>query len=552
MQILSSLKKIDISLTQFNLLIACWLAAGLNISFFKKVSELGSYTGALSYLFVFATFVLLAGFYFFVLQLINWKHTAKVLSAVLIFLGGGAAYFVNQLGAEINRTQMENVAQTDLHETLDLITAAPFVLWFIGMVILPLIILFFLKIKPATFKRTIFTKLITLVLALVCMSGVLFSFYGEYAPIFREHRELKSKITPLNVLSGGLSYIKTQFHHNKKQQPLVRYGEDAHMVVNAASKQPKILVVVVGETARAQNFSLNGYPKLTNPELSKLDIINFSNASSCGTQTSVSVPCMFSGMPRHDYDEGLAAHREGLLDIVQRAGYKVTWIDNNSGCKGACDRIQTYISPKDDARYKQWCEDGECKDQVLLEALRDYLKTLDLKQLKQNQLIVLHQVGSHGPAYYKRYPEEFKKFTPTCDTNNIQNCDHNSLINTYDNTIVYTDHILATLIQDLKQLPIATGMMYMSDHGESTGESGMYLHGAPYMMAPKEQTHIPMIFWFSQQWPQQTALRSCLSQQQKSAVSQDNLFPTVLGLLDIQTQVLNPKLNMVQNCQGQN
>lgn len=551
MQILSSFRKIDVSLTKFNLLIACWLAGGLNFSFFQKVSQLGSYTGITHYFFIFATFVLLTSLYFVILQLLNWKRTAKIISALLVFIGGGASYFVNQLGVEITRNQMENVAQTDFHETLDLITAAPFLIWFAGMVIIPLIIIFgFLRIKPATFKKTLLIKVISLIIALACMGGGLFSFYSQYAPIFREHRELKAKITPLNVISSGLSYLQKQFKHNKKKAPLVRYGEDAHVVKSASTQQPKVLVVVVGETARAQNFSLNGYGKLTNPELSKLDIINFSNVSSCGTQTSVSVPCMFSGMPRRDYDEGLASHREGLLDIVQRAGYKVTWIDNNSGCKGACDRIQTYISPKDDPRYKQWCTDGECSDQVLLEALKDYLKTLDVAHLKQNQVIVLHQMGSHGPAYYKRYTPEFRKFTPTCDTNNIQNCDHATLVNTYDNTIVYTDHILATLIQDLKQLPIASGMMYLSDHGESTGESGMYLHGAPYMMAPKEQTHIPMLFWFSGQWPQQAQLRSCLNQQQKSELSQDNLFPTVLGLLDIQTQVLNPKLNMVANCQG--
>lgn len=551
MQVLSSSRKIEISLTGFNLLIAVWLAGGLNFSFFQKISQLSSYTGVAHYFFIFATFLLLTSLYFIVLQLFNWKRTAKVISAFLIFVGGGASYFVNQLGVEITRSQMENVAQTDFHETLDLISAAPFLIWFAGTVIIPLIIIFaFIKIKPQTVKKTLLMKLLSLIIAFACAGGCLFAFYGQYAPIFREHRELKAKISPMNAISSGLSYLQKQFQHNKKKAPLVRYGEDAHVVMNASSQQPKILVLVVGETARAQNFSLNGYGKLTNPELSKLDIINFSNVSSCGTQTSVSVPCMFSGMPRHEYDESLASHREGLLDIVQRAGYKVTWIDNNSGCKGACDRIQNYISPKDDPRYQKSCKDGECQDQVLLDALKDYLKTLDMSHLKQNQLIVLHQMGSHGPAYYERYPQAFRKFTPTCDTNNIQNCDHDTLVNTYDNTIVYTDHILATLIQDLKQLPIASGMMYLSDHGESTGESGMYLHGAPYLMSPKEQTHIPMLFWFSGQWPQQNQLRTCLNEQQQAKLSQDNLFPTVLGLLDIQTQVLNPKLNMVSNCQG--
>ena len=102
---------------------------------------------------------------------------------------------------------------------------------------------------------------------------------------------------------------------------------------------------MLGETARAESFS-KWVCKNTNPELSKQDIFNFSQVSSCGTATAVSVPCMFSGMPRVDYDEQLASHREGLLDIAKRAGYQVTWIDNNSGCKGACDRVEQYQIPE--------------------------------------------------------------------------------------------------------------------------------------------------------------------------------------------------------------
>ncbi len=134
--------------------------------------------------------------------------------------------------------------------------------------------------------------------------------------------------------------------HPQQNLPPLRYGEDAHLIQRAQTgTAPKIMLLVVGETARAESFSLNGYAKNTNPELSKLPVINFTQVSSCGSATAVSVPCMFSGMPRQNYDEQLASHREGLLDIAQRAGYQVTWIDNNSGCKGACDRVQQYQIP---------------------------------------------------------------------------------------------------------------------------------------------------------------------------------------------------------------
>ncbi|MBK0064950.1 MULTISPECIES: phosphoethanolamine transferase [unclassified Acinetobacter] len=542
------LKRISVSLRVFNILVAGWLASFTNIGFYQHLSSFSSFSGLTQYSFIFVTFLILSGFYFFILQLLSWQQSAKVLATVLIILTGFSSYFVNQLGVNINTDQIQNVVQTDAHEAVDLLSI-PFLLWLIKTIVLPLALLCYLKIEPTkNIKHLFLDKLISLMVALFIIGLGLFSFYSQYAPIFRENRELKAQISPLNILSSSWSYA----HKNVKTQnlPLISYGEDAHQVNYTIQQPAKIMVLVVGETARAQNFSLNGYPKMTNPELSQLDIVNFSQASSCGTQTSVSVPCMFSGMPRKNYDQALAAHREGLLDIAQRAGYQVTWIDNNSGCKGTCDRIKNYISPKDQSAYQKWCSNGECQDEVLLAALNDYLKSMDLKKLKQNQLIVLHQMGSHGPAYYKRYPHDFKKFLPACETNNIQNCDHDSLINTYDNTILYTDHIVASAIHVLQQTGVPTGLIYLSDHGESTGESGLYLHGTPYFMAPKEQTHVPFLFWTSQQWPEHQKIQHCLSLQKDHAVSQDHLFPTLLGLLNIQTKVLNPQLNLLAQCRG--
>lgn len=541
-------KKVSLSINTFNGLLACWLASFTNARFYERLIELSSFQGLMQYLFLAGTFLILAGTYFFILQLISWRLSAKLIAAILLILTGFTSYFVNQLGIDVNTAQMQNVMQTDASEALDLLSL-PLVVWFVFTTLIPLIVLCFIDIRASKSLKNLFiSKSASIIVALFLIGIGLFSFYGQYAPIFRENRALKAQISPLNILSSSWSYTHRQF--KTRHLALIKYGEDAHQINMTSFNSPKVMVLVIGETGRAQSFGLNGYARQTTPELSKLDIINFSQASSCGTQTSVSVPCMFSGMPRQNYDESLAAHREGLLDITQRAGYDVTWIDNNSGCKGACDRIKNYISPKDDPRYQAQCKDGECYDEVLIEALNDYLKTLDLKKLKKSQLIVLHQVGSHGPAYFKRYPDNFKKFTPTCDTNNIQNCSRESLINSYDNTILYTDHVLSTLIHILDGLPISTGLMYLSDHGESTGENGLYLHGTPYFMAPKEQTHIPMLFWFSSQWPKQQQIMHCLNQQKNQPVSQDNLFPTVLSLLDIQTKALNPQFDLLAQCKG--
>jgi lipid A ethanolaminephosphotransferase len=546
-QILS--QKLRLSLRMFNLLLACWLASFSNLSFYQHLITLSSLSGFSLKAFIAVTVVLVSGFYFLVLQLLCWHRSAKAMACVLILVTGLSAYFVNQLGVNINTDQMQNVMQTDVHEALDLLSW-PFLLWLCKTVVLPLAIIGLIELQPPPSLKSLWLdKILSSLLALSLVTLGLFAFYSQYAPIFRENRQLKAQISPLNIISSAWSYSQQQF--KSQNLPLIPYGEDAHQRPQNPAHAAKIMLLIVGETARAQDFSLNGYAKPTNPELSQLDIINFTQASSCGTQTSVSVPCMFSGMPREDYDPELAAHREGLLDIAQRAGYQVTWIDNNSGCKGTCDRIKHYISIQDQPRYRAWCQQGECSDAALVVALNDYLTSLKHTVLKQNQLIVLHQIGSHGPAYYKRYPAEFAKFSPTCQTNNIQNCDHQSLVNTYDNTLLYTDHIIASSIRLLQQQQLPASVLYLSDHGESTGESGLYLHGTPYFMAPKEQTHIPMLAWFSASWPDQQQIRSCLSQQQHAAVGQDNLFATVLHLLAIDSRVINPQFDLLAQCKGQ-
>ncbi|MBF7682576.1 phosphoethanolamine--lipid A transferase [Acinetobacter sp. B5B] len=539
-------KQLNMSLFVFNLLLAIWMAGFANFRFYQKVAEYSAFHGFYQFLFLCVTFLILTGLYLFILQIISWRRTAKIVAVFLIILTASSSYFVNQLGIDITKEQIQNVMQTDIHEVQDLISV-PLFIHFVEFLFIPLILLMCIQIQPKHVLKTIYQKIMVCFITLFITGLGLFSFYGQYAPIFREHREMKGQISPLNIIANGSSYFKKQFKQGNP--PLVAYGTDAKFV--GQGQPPKIVVLVVGETGRAQSFSLNGYQRPTNPQLSQIDLVNFTAASSCGTQTAVSLPCMFSGMSRKEYDEGLASHREGLLDIAKRAGYEVTWIDNNSGCKGACDRIQHVIIPKDQPQYKQWCDgDGECYDEVLLQSLQNYLKGLDIKSLKANQLIVLHQVGSHGPAYYKRYPKAFETFTPTCATNSIQKCTREQLINTYDNTIVYTDYIVSSVVKQLQALPVASSMMYLSDHGESTGENGMYLHGAPYIIAPKEQTHIPMMLWFSEQWPNKKQYSACLKAKAHDAVSQDYLFPTVLNLLDVKTQVADPNLDLLHRCEG--
>lgn len=537
-----------ISLSQFNLLLAIWLGAILNFAFFQKIQSLTPYQGPKAYLFLMATVLVIVAAYNLIFQLIQWKWNAKIFASIFLVVGGFTAYFVNSLGVVISPEQIQNMIQTDAREVGDLLSLQ-FVLWTAAFVVFPLLFISLVRIKTESLPRKIIKKLLNGVASLLLVGGLLFLFYVDYAAIFREHRDLKGMISPQNAIASTLSY----YHKSapKKNLPLIQYGEDAHLLqpVNEQAK-PKLMVLVVGETARAESFSLNGYAKNTNPELSKLDIINFSQVSSCGTATAVSVPCMFSGMPREDYDEQLASHREGLLDIAQRAGYKVTWMDNNSGCKGACDRVEQYQIPQQ--LKDKWCaKDGDCYDEILVDSLKSYLAAIPETD-KTPRLIVLHQMGSHGPAYYQRSKAPFQPFKPSCDSNAIQGCSRTELLNSYDNSIVYTDHVLSSLIQVLKgSTAYQTGFWYLSDHGESTGEHGLYLHGSPYAIAPTQQTHVPMLMWFSPEWTAQNSAQiTCLTKQKSKELSQDNLFPSLLSLLDVKTQTIDEQKNMLQQCQS--
>lgn len=542
--LLQKLKIKAISLLTFNLLLAVWLGLFLNISFYERLRSLTPYTGIKANLFVAASVMVVIAVYNFILQWVSWKWNAKLIAMILIVIGGLASYMVTSLGVLITADQIQNIMQTNFAEARDTWSWS-LLLWVLGMIVLPIATILFVQIKPEPIAGQILSKFVVSGLSLLIVAGTLFIFYVDFAAIFREHRDLKRMLSPQNMLAASASYYKKKVPH--QNLPLLGYGLDAKIHDQNTENLPKLMVLVVGETARAESFALDGYARSTNPKLAQQEIINFSQVSSCGTATAVSVPCMFSGMPRVDYDEQLASHREGLLDIAKRAGYQVTWIDNNSGCKGTCDRVEQFKIP--DTLQQKWCKNDECLDGILVDSLKVYLEKIPAQDTRP-RLVVLHQIGSHGPAYYERVPRVFSQFKPTCDTNAIQGCDHDQLINSYDNTVLYTDHILDTLIETLKNTTqYRSAMWYLSDHGESTGEHGMYLHGAPYAIAPTQQTHIPMLMWFSKSWQQQAEKQvHCLLQQQDKKLSQDNLFPTMLSLLDVKTKVIDSNNNMLTAC----
>ena len=307
-------------------------------------------------------------------------------------------------------------------------------------------------------------------------------------------------------------------------------------------RKPRLMVVVAGETARAANFSLGGYGRETNPELKTKDIFYFGNTTSCGTATAVSLPCMFSVYTRADYSHRRGLETENLLDVLAHAGIAVEWWDNNTGSKKIAARARERSlveggNPRD-------CSGGECRDQVLLDALDAWIGSV-----KADTVLVLHQIGSHGPSYWLRYPEAFRRFRPDCRSAEFSDCTREEIVNAYDNTIAYTDHILAGVIDRLQKAEgsLDVSMLYMSDHGESLGEFGLYLHGAPYVIAPGEQTHVPFVLWLGKD-AKAAYSGACLDAETAKPQSHDTLFHTVLGMMRVETRVRDPALDLLSAC----
>jgi lipid A ethanolaminephosphotransferase len=361
-------------------------------------------------------------------------------------------------------------------------------------------------------------------------------FTSSYFSFWREHKITRFYANPTYTVYSVIKYA-TQQINIAKIVPLKLMAQDAVMR-DSPSKRTELMIMVVGETARADRFSLNGYLRETNPLLAKQDVVSLSNVTSCGTSTSVSVPCMFSSLGRKGYDKEKALNQENALDVLFDHGVQILWRENNSDSKGVATRMkyEDYKSPT----LNPSCE-GECRDIGMLSGLDKYIAARKSKDI----LIVLHQMGNHGPEYYRRYPKEFEKFKPMCMTGELQDCSKEEIDNSYDNAILYTDYFLSKVIDLLKKYDgtHATAMLYVSDHGESLGENGFYLHAAPYMIAPKEQTHVPAIVWMGKHFDYK---KEQLLPYKDYTLSDDDIFCSLLIAFEIDTKMCVAKEEMLQ------
>ena len=527
------------------LLSGLWLTSAGNIALWSQIHQLPEVTGLRGFAFAIGFGAIITAAISAILSFLNWRWLLKPAITVFFFSAASGAYFMMSYGIVIDSTMITNVVQTDTKEALDLMDWH-MLISLVLMGILPSLILWKIPVKPLRLGQQIIGNILTLAISLMVIFGALLAIYQDFSSIMRNHTELRYLINPLNSYYAIGMVASKPFQRD--ETTLLPLGRDAQTTPLKASDKPTLLLLVLGETARMGNFGINGYDRPTTPELSQENVISLKGVMSCGTSTATSVPCMFSHMGKAGY-ESRKHNSESLIDVLHHAGLAVLWIDNQSGCKGVCERVPQALTKS--LQHPTLCQNGECFDEIMLHEIDQRIQALPAERIAKGVVVVMHQMGSHGPAYYKRTPDQFKKFLPECNSNALQECSREQVVNSFDNTILYTDHFLGQAIQWLKksEATSAPAMLYVSDHGESLGENNLYLHGLPYRVAPDVQKRVPWITWLSPSFEKQSGLLpTCLKNKTQATLTHDNYFHSVLGLMNISTQAYQAKLDVHADC----
>jgi lipid A ethanolaminephosphotransferase len=510
---------------QLLIIVAIFLTATANLTFFHHALEI--YPWATNKAFVVSLSIVVFASLLFIASIFSLVLPARITAVLFLLVAASSSYFSDKFGTVIDVEMLRNVLETDAAESADLMTftlAGRLVL--LGLI--PAILVWRFTAPRAHFGKALLIHGGTAVAALAIAGASIGVFSSQYASFFREHKQVRYYISPAYPIYSAIQLTGSLL---PKGAPVPFQGLQAVAnILEGGEAHAELVVLVVGETARADHFSLNGYTRITNPELSKVDrLISYTDIQSCGTSTAISVPCMFSYSKHDTFDVKSARNTENGLDLLQSIGVNVLWRDNNSDSKGVADRIQFEDYRSSDRNPE--CN-PECRDIGMLDGLQAYVD-----EHSGDILIVLHQMGSHGPAYYQRYPAEFEKFTPACHSAELSECTQEEIINAYDNTILYTDFFLSKVIDFLKANtgPYETSMFYVSDHGESLGENGIYLHGMPYAFAPKAQTHVPVLAWIGEtsdiDYEQTLLLKD-------KPNTHDAVFDTLLSVFEVSTDLL--------------
>ena len=534
---------------EFLLLLAslCMLLAGnrhfLNLALTDRPASETS-----TWLFGAALVVALLALNYLLLGMLAWGRLFKPMVIGVLLTTAATAHFIDSFGTLIDPAMLRNALNTHWSESSELLGPSLALALLLGA-LLPAALIWRLPVARRPWRSALGWRVGTLALALLTALAAIWFVFQPLASLMRSQRDLRYMVTPANLL-----WSASALAHRAGQTPagpLAALGRDASAGISLTQTQrPRVVVLVVGETARAANWGLNGYARQTTPELARVPgLISFTQVDSCGTNTEVSLPCMFAPVGRRDYDEARIRGSESLLHVLARAGIAVQWRDNQSGCKGVCEGLPyEEVASLNPAGL---CSAGHCLDEGLLLGLDERLTRAAGQQ--GSQLLVLHQLGNHGPAYFRRYPPAFAQFKPVCEYDDLQRCSQAEIVNAYDNALLYTDHLLAGIVHKLQAAAanVDSLLLYVSDHGESLGENNLWLHGMPYPIAPDVQKRVPMLMWLSAGAPQALALDAgCLQRRAAQPASHDHLFHTLLGVFDVRTALHEPAWDLGAGCRA--
>jgi lipid A ethanolaminephosphotransferase len=513
-----------------------------NVSFWRQAFAALWHPAPSAVLFFLSLALVVVSLHAFLLLAMPTRFLMKAAASVLFLIAAPTSYFIDTYSAVMNKEMMRNVLQTDRGEVGALVNAH-LILYVVVLGIGPAILAWGARFPGSPWKQRAKRQGAFVAAAFAAMAFGLFASSANYAVFFREHKPVRFALSPLAPVASMMQLAGEHRRHAAGDPLASPEGEAARL--EAQVDKPLVVFLVIGETARAANFQLGGYARPTTPRLAETkDVVYFDQAVSCGTSTAISVPCLFSPLGHAHFVVEEADGATNLLDSLTQAGLDVEWRDNNAGCKGVCARVPTrsYGGTVD----PNVCPDGHCFDEIMSTDLGERLR-----DVRRDTVIVFHQNGSHGPAYYERYPAAFEKFTPACRSNELHRCSRQEVVNAYDNTIAYTDQVLSQQIKFLRahQDRFDSVLLYASDHGESLGEQGIYLHGLPYHFAPVEQTHVPMLLWTSEGYRKRTGLDlECLRREAQGLHSHDDVYHTVLAATEVRNSAYSAAHDLLSSC----
>ncbi|WP_311568115.1 phosphoethanolamine transferase [Photobacterium arenosum] len=529
----------QMKVTTFIMLMAAYFSLVLNQPVVNEIFTLS--TNVPDVWFPYTAPLLLFFAFIIIFSCLAVPYLIKPIMIILTLTSAGALFSANTYHVLFDTDMMENIFETNTSEVSFYINASSLMFLFLYGVIPSILIACVNFNYRDSWVKEFTSRLILVLVSVTGIALIALTSYKDYASVGRNNHYLNRMIIPAHVYNTykyiNKTYLTTPLEY-------IELGQDATLVP-APNGKPTLLIFVLGETARGMNFHQNGYARETNPYTKDLGLVSFQDVSSCGTYTALSVPCMFSNMTRQQYNKKRANAQDNVVDVIARSGVETLWIDNDGGDKGVAKHTQ--LIKIDGSKQNKNCNGSTCYDTEMFAEAQRFIDKDDA-----NKFLVLHSIGSHGPTYWQRYPDQNATFTPACNRSDIENCSDKEITNVYDNTLVYTDFILSKAIEMLKEYSeqYNVAMIYVSDHGESLGENGLYLHGTPYAIAPKEQTTVPWLMWLPKQYAQQKQIDlTCIEQKaQHQAISHDNLFHTLLGLYGINSADKNQSLDLTASC----